>query len=426
MINKLKNGFTLVEIIVALVLISLISVGSIVGIKTFSNKSNNKFYKQFDNALEIYLSDHSEIYTNLSDNVEGAVVTLEVLKNEGLIKDNIIDPNTNEILDYKNNYYVLSDAVLLENEQPEGEDYCEGQVELEVIKSWETLSGKVDTSDIVYVCPKDDETSVKEEDIDDLKKRLESLENQLSTLNLGGDNWILFDVNTNKNAFAYWPEENQDLWAFVGINNAKKEIKLVYNNYVGVNNTEKIEYKTDPNFPSVCEDVYLQKRTKIEDFDKSLVKVVDLSKSSVQRDYNDTSDWFGIFEYKGAYYHWNGYGYYGNYCNIYPIYGSSFYYNTNFGPLTSISGSGGWSKKEIESERYNTTNSKKKALFDAIKNTSNIVTKKYYYKYNYYDTTYKTAPNLLDSNGYYEDKLGNINSVDDNIKNIRNSLIGVT
>ena len=153
---------------------------------------------------------------------------------------------------------------------------------------------------------------------------------------------------------------------------------------------------------------------------------MDLSKSSVQRDYNDTSDWFGIFEYKGAYYHWNGYGYYGNYCNIYQIYGSSFYYNTNFGPLTSISGSGGWSKKEIESERYNTTNSKKKALFDAIKNTSNIVTKKYYYKYNYYDTTYKTAPNLLDSNGYYEDKLGNINSVDDNIKNIRNSLIGLT
>ena len=216
-----KKGFTLIEIIVCIILLVLVGVGSVVGVKVYENKSNEKFYKQFDNALEIYLSDHSEIYTNLSDNVEGAVVTLEVLKNEGLIKDNIIDPSTNETLDYSNNYYVLSDAVLLSDEIEE-ENACKGQVELSVIKSWETLSGKVDTSSVLYVCPKT-EKGEKDEDITKLEERIESLEYILSVSDLGSKNYVMFDVNQDNDKTVTWG--NDDLWRIVSTNNG---IKIMY------------------------------------------------------------------------------------------------------------------------------------------------------------------------------------------------------
>ena len=116
---KNKKGFTIIEIIAVIAIIGIIGVSGTVlvikGRENSLNKKRNEAFKVFDNALDVYLSNHSDILTNLEDNVEGAVVTFEVLKNEGLVPDNVLDPETNKVVDYKNNYYVLSDAVMLEN-----------------------------------------------------------------------------------------------------------------------------------------------------------------------------------------------------------------------------------------------------------------------------------------------------------------------
>lgn len=141
-----KNGFTLIEIIVFLVIITLIGVGSFVGVKVVQNNKEKDFYSQFDDALNIYLELHNEIYINLRDNVEGAVITLDVLKNEGLIKDNIIDLNGNK-LDYIQNYYILSDAVISNDKSK-----CENKVSISILKSWDIKSGKYKKEDVMNIC----------------------------------------------------------------------------------------------------------------------------------------------------------------------------------------------------------------------------------------------------------------------------------
>ena len=184
-VNRKKHGFTLIEIIVAIGLLTVIGVGSFVGIRSIlkneENKKISKTFKKVDEALEIYLANHSEVIENVTDNVEGAVVTLEVLRNEGLIPDNLVDyrTNDNKPLDYKNNYYVLSDAVLLQNEELGNESACKGQVSLNVIKNWNLTNHN--TSEVIYICPKDGVNSDKitelENEIKSLKDRVTALEN---------------------------------------------------------------------------------------------------------------------------------------------------------------------------------------------------------------------------------------------------------
>lgn len=235
--NKESKGFTLIEIIVAIVLISVIGVSSVVGVnyakKVSEEKKIDKTYSQFDEALDVYLSNHPEIYENLESNVEGAVVTLELLKNEGLVTENVINPETNEPIDYENSYYVLSDAVMLSEEAEE--DVCDGQVSLNVLKSWKTLKDKVETSDIIYICPKDssDEDGTSS---DEYEERIRRLEEQISRINIGSGekNYVLFDVNSDTTKKTYWPETNTDLWRV--LSNKTGELKLVYTQSVGTNN----------------------------------------------------------------------------------------------------------------------------------------------------------------------------------------------
>lgn len=143
-----KKGFTLIEIIMCISLISIISVcTTVIVIKNNENKEQkalNNYKTLFDNALKVYLSNHKEITNNLNNNVKAAAVTLEVLKNDGLIVDDLD-------IDYKNNYYLLSNAKLLDNDA--GNKNCENDViAIEVFAKWD-LSG-IDGSKVIYVCPK--------------------------------------------------------------------------------------------------------------------------------------------------------------------------------------------------------------------------------------------------------------------------------
>ncbi len=207
-----KKGYTLLEIIIVLGIITIIGVGSIVGVNIVNNKKIEKFYDKFDDALSVYLETHNEVYTNLKENVEGSVITLEVLKNEGLISDNLIDPEGNKI-DYENNYYVLSSAKLLDNEEDEEEstDVCEGQVSIEVIKSWETLKDKVDTGNVIYICPKnsdnDDSTNTNNTRIIVKNDYIAMGKDPNNYVEINGTKWRILEI-TDRDVYLVNTDEN--------------------------------------------------------------------------------------------------------------------------------------------------------------------------------------------------------------------------
>lgn len=253
--NKKTKGFTLIEIIVAIILLAVIGTSSVVGINYAKDKSKEKkiekTYSQFDNALDVYLSNHPEVYENLENNVEGAVVTLEVLKNEGLVKDGVIDPITKEKIDYKNNYYVLSDAVLLENPTGSTEDVCNGQVGLNVLKSWKELSDEIETAEVIYICPKKNEDSISEELINRIEA-LEKLTGNIKNIYKGenSNNFVEFPVDNScsKNDKSCFPTNESNLWRiynYYGSSGDYGNIKLVYDKPIVMNQEYENLIKTE-------------------------------------------------------------------------------------------------------------------------------------------------------------------------------------
>lgn len=241
-----KHGFTLIEIIICIILITTISVGTtIVVIKNNEKKEQNtlkKYENIFDNALEVYLSNHEEITTNLNNYAKAAAVTLEVLKNDGLISDDLD-------IDYKNNYYLLSNAQLLNNGETTNVD-CDSDsdvVGIEIFKKWD-LSEYEDGKKVIYVCPTNDSSSTEDNSkvgIDELEKRISALEKMGgNTKNIfTGDNvnnYVYFNVDdSNANSsMAYWPSENKNLWriySYYGTDGSSSNIKLVYSQPATIN-----------------------------------------------------------------------------------------------------------------------------------------------------------------------------------------------
>ena len=89
------------------------------------------------------------IINNINNNVEGAIVTLEVLKNEGLISNDLD-------IDYKDNYYIVTKALLSNvslNDNVVKEE-CDNSIGLETISSWAKNN---DSNDVLYFCPKEPE-----------------------------------------------------------------------------------------------------------------------------------------------------------------------------------------------------------------------------------------------------------------------------
>jgi len=140
----MKKGFTLIEIIVVIVLLTVIGTGSTIAVIKVQDKKTEdllvKNARKLENALDVYLANHNEVINNINNNSEGAIVSLELLKNEGLISEEL--GNNKE-------YFILSKA-LLSNSKPTEED-CENGLELETIRSW--VKGE-DSSKVLYFCHK--------------------------------------------------------------------------------------------------------------------------------------------------------------------------------------------------------------------------------------------------------------------------------
>ncbi len=97
-----KKGFTLIEILAVIVIMGIITVSGISGITKMAKKSNEKRYDAFVKQIE----DASSTYANLNNLREQCgnyncilEITISDLIEAGLIKENLIDPSTNEVVE---------------------------------------------------------------------------------------------------------------------------------------------------------------------------------------------------------------------------------------------------------------------------------------------------------------------------------------
>lgn len=87
-----KKGFTLIEIIVCLILISLISTISIVAINKNKQNKNDKLINTIVSSADVYYSMNNDIKEKLNNNYGYLVVSIEELKNNGLLDKNFTVP----------------------------------------------------------------------------------------------------------------------------------------------------------------------------------------------------------------------------------------------------------------------------------------------------------------------------------------------
>lgn len=127
-----KRGFTLVELLATIVLLSIISVISYVSISSVikKNKVNNcrNLIKSIEGASREYVSDNRYNFTNRDDKV----ITAEDLFRGNYLKNEIVDPFTNEKVNSENVKIIISlkSDYTMEKIQIKGYDFFENNCNL--------------------------------------------------------------------------------------------------------------------------------------------------------------------------------------------------------------------------------------------------------------------------------------------------------
>ena len=110
----MKNGFTLIEIIVSITIILVIGTTSVILFnnlnKSINNKQYNKIVNEIELAAEIYVL-KNEVYKNdlYSKNIKFTLVGLDILMENGLLKENLLNPLTNKKIDVNTSAKVYLD-----------------------------------------------------------------------------------------------------------------------------------------------------------------------------------------------------------------------------------------------------------------------------------------------------------------------------
>lgn len=127
-----KRGFTLVELLATIVLLSIISVISYVSISSVikKNKVNNcrNLIKSIEGASREYVSDNRYNFTNRDDKV----ITAEDLFRGNYLKNEIMDPFTNEKVNSEKVKIIISlkSDYTMEKIQIKGYDFFENNCNL--------------------------------------------------------------------------------------------------------------------------------------------------------------------------------------------------------------------------------------------------------------------------------------------------------
>lgn len=98
---KNKKGFTLIELLIVIVLLVIITGGTILGIDEISSSAREKrlkeVIKEIEMATDVYYSNNEIQRTSLlNETVKERCTRIYVLQNEGLLDVDIINPLTNE------------------------------------------------------------------------------------------------------------------------------------------------------------------------------------------------------------------------------------------------------------------------------------------------------------------------------------------
>lgn len=109
---KKKNGFTLVEIIIVIILIALVAIMFTNSFYSINRNNREKEYTQLinkvKNAVTVYAND-GEINDLLYGTEGYALVTIDTLVKGGYLDKDLYDPTTQKSIEYSNIVYVVAD-----------------------------------------------------------------------------------------------------------------------------------------------------------------------------------------------------------------------------------------------------------------------------------------------------------------------------
>ena len=100
---KSRKGFTLVELLGVIVILSMIVLVTVPALITTLTNSEEKAKEEFEKtmflAAETYFQKHSELFPQLYESNGKAYVQIRTLIEEGYLKETLIDPNTDQQVD---------------------------------------------------------------------------------------------------------------------------------------------------------------------------------------------------------------------------------------------------------------------------------------------------------------------------------------
>ena len=144
----MKNkGFTLIEIIVCIALLSTITISSIVIIDKKNSDNLKDINKKVSHAVDIYLNtkkdeDGDTYIDGISKGGQGLYINLKTLSDEGLIDKEIINTLEKKENEKSENLKILATKSISDTNTKE----CLGQIEYTF--SWDKVSTPI------YLCPK--------------------------------------------------------------------------------------------------------------------------------------------------------------------------------------------------------------------------------------------------------------------------------
>lgn len=97
-----KNGFTLIEVLVVIVLVAAISVTIGVNMSGMQERQTEKEIKNYRETIE----NAGCVYAEMKNVTTDSEVTVGTLINEGLIKKDLKKPNTKDSVEIDNNKIV--------------------------------------------------------------------------------------------------------------------------------------------------------------------------------------------------------------------------------------------------------------------------------------------------------------------------------
>lgn len=111
---KNKKGFTLVELLGVIVILSMIVLVTVPALISTLKGSEEKQIEEFEKsvylAAESYFQMNSELYPQLGSSGAKAYVPISTLIEEGFIKDTLVDPRTNEKIDSSASILAIQNA----------------------------------------------------------------------------------------------------------------------------------------------------------------------------------------------------------------------------------------------------------------------------------------------------------------------------